>query len=69
MKIKYEDIDEQEIVNLIAWFAKKKGKDITIHTPEGIDVEITMRDTKKKSSSYDDDSYLFGAVAACCACL
>ncbi len=43
MEIKFEDLREQDIVTLIAWFVKKKGSDITIKTQDGYNIEITRK--------------------------
>lgn len=49
MEIKFEEIDEQDIVTLIAWFVKKKGKDMVIKTEDGYDIEITRKNKKRDS--------------------
>lgn len=53
MKVKYSDIPEQEIVNLIAWYVKEKGKDIVINTEDGTEIEISAHKRKKDSDVID----------------
>ena len=65
MEIQYKDIPEQEIVNLIAWFAKQKSKEIIIHTGDG---DVTVKFSKKRKTRSEDDIVMFANVAAC-ACL
>jgi len=65
MEIQYKDIPEQEIVNLIAWFAKQKSKEIIIYTGDG---DVTVKFSKKRETRNEDDITLFANVAAC-ACL
>ena len=48
MEVKFEDINEQDIVTLIAWFVKKKGRDIEIKTDDGFTINITRRKQRKK---------------------
>lgn len=65
MEIQYKDIPEQEIANLIAWYARQKGKEIVIHTDDG---DVIVKFAKKQERKNDDDISLF-ACAAACACL
>lgn len=63
MKIQYKDIPEQEIVNLIAWFAREKGKEIVVHTDDG---DVSVKFTKKTTTTHDiGDAALFALPAAC----
>ena len=64
-KIQYKDIPEQEIANLIAWYARQKGKEIIIHADDG---DVIVKFVKKRTTISDDDIMLFANVAAC-ACL
>lgn len=45
MKIAYKDLSDQEIANLIAWYAQEKGCEIVIHTKEG---DAILKFVKKK---------------------
>lgn len=65
MEIQYKDIPEQEIVNLIAWYARQKGKEIVIHAGDG---DVVVKFDKKREKTNEDDISLF-ACAAACACL
>ena len=64
MKIQYKDIPEQEIVNLIAWYARQKEDEIVIHTKDG---DVTVNFNKKHSA--DVDAEMLAACASACACL
>ena len=62
MKIKFEDITDQQCADIIAHFVERKGVDeIVIHTKE-YDIEITK---KPKHTSCDDDGAFDGGAAAC----
>lgn len=62
MKIEFEDLKQDEVLALIAWFAKKVGNDFVIHAGD-TDVQVTLK--KAKRAGADDD---MDAIAAFCGC-
>ena len=61
MEIQYKDIPEQEIVNLIAWYARKKGKEVVIHAGDG---DVTVRFDKKSETVKGKDEQVIELTAA-----
>ena len=53
MEIKFDELKEKDIITLIAWFVKKKGQDMIIHTNDGYDIEITKRVMHKSDDIID----------------
>ena len=64
MEIKFDTLTDQQCVDIIAHFVKRKmvgdNSKIVIHTPEKMDITITRKKTKNDLS---DD----GSAAALCA--
>lgn len=64
MKIKFDDLTDQQCVDIIAHFVKRKnGNEIIIHTKED-DIVITKKrkSEKRKSEIYDDVLPTIGCI-------